>query len=241
MVAVRGVVVGGQRRREQLAGAVADVAQERALCGSSPFQSSRDGDAGAVGQAEAGDVDRVGGARARSSCSNRCRRCGGNCSCRNARSSRRARRSGVRAAGWTTSHSHIASAAATGQATPSPAGAKRDPSRDRPVEPHAVGIAALPVAAARRQDGVADAGAVEQRAALREILGQRGELAAREQADRLGRDRAASRAGPAAGRAALAHSISAERRDDDQRDEPADRPSHARASAAHRVRHRLRT
>jgi hypothetical protein len=57
---MRGVVVGGQRRREQLTCAVADLAEECGF-GIVALPVSRDGDAGTVGQAETGDVDRVGG------------------------------------------------------------------------------------------------------------------------------------------------------------------------------------
>ena len=59
VIGVRGVIVGGQGRREQRAGAVADFAQERRL-GIAAFPVAHDGDAGAVGEAEAGNVDRIG-------------------------------------------------------------------------------------------------------------------------------------------------------------------------------------
>ena len=138
------------------AGAVAHLVQEGRLRARRP-SSRRHGDARAVGQAEAGDIDRIGGGMLAPVADVAAVRCGGNYSCQNARSRRRAAPKWRCAAGWTTSHSHIASAAATGQEMPRPAGAKAIAPRSAGGEAHAVGIAAAAPSRSRRQHRIAHA------------------------------------------------------------------------------------
>lgn len=226
---MRVVIVGRQRRGEQVAGAVAHGVQETGGRIVSP-PVARHGDAATVGQAEGGDVDRIGGGMLAPRASlaaveaptavaadmiNRRDRTAQDC------------------AGGGLHHVPLPHRQRRGdRAGDAETGRRvRDAARSARDEADAVGIAAAALPGPGRQHGVVDAGSRQCGAAGGEIIGQRGQLAPGEQPRRL--PQVERRPGQVLRPSAQARSCDEQQRhdhaaDDEQPGDPPDRPHQPR-------------